>query len=719
MKSLLIILILSLTSVFTTHAQGHLSGHIRSADSIPIKNASVLLHSLSSPDKPLVHFTTSDNKGFYSLEIQDTQSPYLLTVKAHSYKTIEMRFDFSTNSFPIQQNFVLHSSVSFLDTVKVDIKMSISKTGDTITFNPDAFALKNEITVEDLLSRLPGMEIKEDGKIFFNGKSVSSVLIDGDDLFKKNYQQLTQNAAPKIIDRVQVIKNYQKDQLLKEFNQPGSQVINLKLKEEFKNYLFGHGKLGYGNKGNQLGDIFLIKLSPKSKIQAGINYNTTGATYATDSKINPEDFARNESSFFSYNTASPLLTIYRYYFQNIPGYYQERNESVQGYTNALFKKNKWETVLNAKFATDKLRDNQEMHSVYQDGTNLFTKNNGSLRNQLQEYNFTSSKNTKNESIYINASLQNKNRDYGLQTASNKSLESRQQLDGDNLIWQLNFSYNKKLKEGLLWSSTLGYFDQTIHENLETNPDFVFWRFPDDLNLNNLKSNAGMRLKYLNLKSGLSFNSQRMTNEIGLTYSAEDRIFDSKLESRSLTDHSTDIPFRNNSSLNNPFLDLQYKGSFRLSEKNRITLKLSSEPHFLNYRLFSTPSKETRFFYDYSIGATSKLGTSNLGLNIGVKRQSANYDLFFPNFVQTGFHRLQAGLVDSHGKKSTYLQANYSLFSVKMGWIAFFLMNLSHDESDYIRNLETKGIATLNSFSYYPNSTNQLFFIFNSQKTVGV
>lgn len=92
----------------------------------------------------------------------------------------------------------------------IDIRMSISKTGDTITFNPGAFALKNEATVEDLLSRLPGMEIRDNGRIFFNGKSVRSVLIEGDDLFKNDYQLLTRNAAPKTIDRIQVIKNYQK-----------------------------------------------------------------------------------------------------------------------------------------------------------------------------------------------------------------------------------------------------------------------------------------------------------------------------------------------------------------------------------------------------------------------------------------------------------------------------------------------------------------------------
>ncbi|MEO6681685.1 MAG: carboxypeptidase-like regulatory domain-containing protein [Ginsengibacter sp.] len=718
LKTKLFVSILFLNGILTVQSQSILSGSILNADSIPIPNASILLHSLSSPDKPLVNFTTSDTKGFYSLEIDSFLPFYMLTVKATSFKTVEKKLEFSTNSINLQQNFVLLSSVSYLDTVKVDIKVHLSKTGDTITFNPDAFALKNEITVEDLLSRLPGIEIKDDGKILFNGKAVSSVLIDGDDLFKKNYPLLTQNAAPKIIDRIQVIKNYQKDQLLKEFNQPGSQVINLKLKDQFKNYLFGHGALGYGNEGNKLGDLFLIKLSPKTKIQAGVNYNTTGATYASDNKLNPEDFARNENSFFSFEQANPLLTISRYFFQNIPMHYQEHNESIQGHTNALFKKNKWESALNAKFATDKLRESQETRSTYQDGTNLFTNNMGAIKNQLQEYNLTSIKSSKNESIYYNVSLQSKTRDYGLQTASNQSLVSRQQLGGNNLKGQLNLSYNKKLKEGFLWSNTFGYFNQTINEKLQTNPDFLFWLYPDDLSLNLLTSKTNLRLEYIKLKSSLLFKSQRMTNEIGLTYSAENRIFTSKLQSKNLEDESIQIPFRNDSHLKNPFLVLQYNGSLIISEKRRITLKLYNEPHFSNYRLHSTKSRKTSLFYDYSVGIANKMRTSNLGMTIGTKRQAPTHTLFFPDFVQTSFHRIQEGHLDKTGKKSLYLQANYNLFSVKMGWVAFLLLNLSHDKSDFITNLETKGIATLSSFSDYPNSTNQLFFVFNSQKTMG-
>lgn len=677
-----------------------------------------MLHEISLPDKVLISFTNSDDNGFYSLKIENTNAHYSLNIKAPSFKTIEQSLNLPPGVSFLRKDFILHSSVSYLDTVKVNIKMTISKTGDTITFNPNAFALKNETNIQELLSRLPGMEIKEDGKIFFNGKLVNGVLIEGDDLFKRNYQLLTQNAASKIVGEVQVFKNYQKDRLLKEFNQYGSQVINLKIKDQYKNYVFGNGTLGYGNKGNKQADLFLIRLSSGTKVQFGGNYNTTGTTYAPENKFDPNDLIPSENFFFSFQPASSLLDVYRYYFQNIPGYYQDRNKSIQGYTNLLFKKNKWESVLNVKYAEDKLKDDQELQNIYNDGTLLFTGNHGLLRDQLQDYNYTASKSAEKESLHINVSLQNKHRSYGLQTSSNQSLETNQQLKGGNLSWQLNVNYNRKLKNNLLWTSTLGYFNQSNNENLETNPDFLFWLFPDSLSLYSLFSTAGVKLQYLDLKTGLLLNNKKMTHEISVTYSREKQIFQSELQTKDLTGDKQEIPFSNDSKLQNHYLQIQYKGGLRLSGKNRLNMSITNEPHFFSYRLSAFPEKVTNLFYDYTMGLSTKTRTSNIGLNIGIKRQFSDFNLFFPDFIQTGFHHLQSGRMDTYGVKSAYLQASYSLISLKLGWIAFFLLNVSHDKSDFIRNMETKGIATVSSFSYFPNSTNQMFFIFNSRKTLG-
>lgn len=702
----------------TSDAQVTISGHIRTPDSLPVPQASILLHNVSIPEKPLVSFTTSDSKGFYSLKVENTEAAYRLTVKASARQTVERPVDLSSGASALHEDFVLYSSVSFLDTVKVDIRVAISQTGDTITFNPDAFTLKNETNIEDMLKRLPGMEVKEDGKVYFNGKLISNVLIDGDDLFKKDYQLLTKNAAPKIVDKVQVIKNYQKDLLLKEFNQAGGQVINLKIKDQYKNYLFGNMTAGYGTSENRVGDLFLIRLSPKTKVQAGVNYNTIGTTYNSTGKFNAAEFLQNENLFFSYQPAGSLLSLSRYYYPNIPDHYQQRNKSLQAHSNLLMKKNNWEILLNAKYAEDHLKQNQQSGTTYQDGTYLYNDDAGTLKEQAQDYKITVSKSSKEESVYINASLQYKQSNYGLQTESNRSLESMQKLLGDNLNWQLNLNYNRRVGGGMLWATTFGLYDQDMNENLQTNPDFLFWLFPDDLSLYKLKSDAITRLQYLNLKSSLQFSGRRMSHEIAAIYSSEKRHIQSGLRTEELNNGHATSPFLNNDYLNTPNLSLRYEGKLPLPKKNQLTFKATNEPWFYKFENPSSGFRKSKYFYDYSAGWSSRGRTTNAGITLGVKKKAVSQNLFFSDFIQTSFHRIQEGRMDPDGEKSTYFQANYNLFSVKLGWIAFFMMNASRNQRNYISHIETKGIATVNSFLYHPHTTNQMFLVFNSQKTMG-
>lgn len=686
-------------------------------DSSPISQASILLHDISSTNKPLISFTNSDDKGYYQIQLTNMHSLYRITVRAESYLPVEFVIDTPYKSTSLKKNFLLFPSVSYLDTVKVDISVAISKTGDTISFNPNSFSLNNEITVEDLLKRLPGIEVKEDGKILFNGKSISSVLIDGDDLFKKDYQLLTQNAAPKILDKIQVIKNYQKDQLLKEFNPSGSQVINLAIKDEYKNYLFGHTAAGYGYMKNKVADVFLIKLSQGKKIQAGVNYNTTGVTYNSDNNISP-GLLSDEKMFFSFQEASVFLSISRYYFQNIPRHYQIRNESVRGHSNLLFKKNKWETLLNANFTKDKSTENQTIRSIYQDGTVIFNSNVGNIASQQQEYTITTSRSTKNESVYINASLQSKIRRNGQHTNSNENLESNQALNSDHLIWKINFNYNKRLRKNLLWSSLFGYFNQASHENLNTKPDFLFWLFPENLLRYQLYSYLDLRLRYFKAQTSLLTNTKRMTHEFNFLYSSERRFFQSQVQSKRLSDSKLDESFNNDNHLYDPYIAINYNGKLQLSANNYLTFKISNETHFLKFDSGYSPSKHNIPFYDYSTGFSSKRKASNWGINLGIKKQQESYNYFFTDYIQSSFHQLQSGYINPQGKKSTYFQGNYSLFSLKLGLISFFMMNFNHDYNQFIRETETKGIATVSSYMFHPNHTSQLSFVFNSKKTLG-
>lgn len=716
MKYCLLILVFLANCVSNSEAQVKVSGFVYSEDSLPISGADILIHKIRSENKPLVFFTRTNHKGFYALKIENTEEDYSITVKAATFRTIEIPLKIESQSTDIKQNYTLHSSVSYLDTVKVDIKVNVSRTGDTITFNPNAYLLKNEVHIEDMLKRLPGIEVKDDGKIYFNGKPVTNVLIDGDDLFRDQYKLLTQNAAPKIVDRVQIIKNYQKDQLLKEFNRAGDQVINLKIKDQYKNYLFGNATIGYGSKENMIGDLFLIKLGAQMKTQAGVNYNTTGTNYSSGTKFNQRDISRNDNPFFNYTPAEQLLSVPRFYYPQIPDYYQNRNNSIRTHFNTLFKKKQWETLINAGLSKDKSRENQELHRFYSDGTVLFNNDIGLRTDYRQEYSITGSKNSKDESIYINAALRNTRRVYTLNTTSNQALESQQRLTGDDTDWQLNFNYNKRIGKLTLWSTKLGYFNQRIGEQLTTDPDFLFWLFPEDFSKYNLFSNADIQLRYLTIKSSLLLRKGKFSHEFTGIYITEKRTLISALNAKIDTGEATF--FGNDDQLNNPKFSVRYSGTYQVSAGNKVILNLSNDPQILKYNNPSTKIRKTLFFYDYSLGISKKARNTTMGFNVGIQKQPQNHNLFFANPVQSDFHRLVSGRIDTFGIQSSYLQANYSLFSLKLGWIAFLSANFSRNENKYIRSIETKEIAIINSHIYFPNSTNQLFFLFNSQKTLG-
>lgn len=715
-----LLLIFSLLISVGVHAQHQISGVIRSPQYTPVPNASILLHIISDSSKSLVAFTYSDNRGFFSLTAPGDRKRYLLTIRADNYKNVEKAISFTDDTASLETDFTVYPSVSYLDTVQINVKFTISKTGDTITFNPDAYSRKNETNIEELLRNIPGMEVKDDGKISFNGTPVTNVLIDGDDLFKKNYQQLTQSAAPKIVDKIEVIKNYQKDGLLKEFNQAGTQVINLKLREKFKSYLFGNARIAYGDNKNKAADVFLIKLAPSLKSEAGINFNTIGNTYAISNTFDLSEYlAGNESGFLSYNALPPLLSINQYYFQSIPIYYQQRNRSIQGHTNLLSKRNGWENVLNVKIAGDTLGHRQYFSTAYADGTELFQDDLGTERDEVQDYSFTSSKSKDKQSFAVNTSLLKRVKQYRMATQSNESLHSIQDLNNMNIAWQVNARYNRRIASGTLWSNTFGYYQQTRTEELQTEPDFLFWLFPGDLSLNNLQSNITTRFRFAKLKSEIIKINKHIIHNFGISFTSDRKRFFSTLESQRKSDNYSEIPFTNDSYYDQYNLSLDYTGQLRLSEKNTFTLKFANTPTEVHYRDNNKKAQvQSDFFYDYSIGISSKKRTGGLGLNVGLKRQAENNDYFFSDPVQSSFHYLQSGMPNPAGARAIYLQFAQNAFNLKRQLVSFFMVNLSRNRSYVIRDRKTAEIGAVQTLLYYPNTTNSLNVVLNARKALG-
>jgi len=118
---------------------------------------------------------------------------------------------------------------------------------DTIEFNASAFKTLPNALVEDLLKKLPGVQVDRDGNIAVNGKPVNRILVDGKVFFGDDPKMATRNLPANVIDKVQVTDD--KDELLRNgddnINNVGK-VVNITLKKGVKKGWFGklYGGLG-------------------------------------------------------------------------------------------------------------------------------------------------------------------------------------------------------------------------------------------------------------------------------------------------------------------------------------------------------------------------------------------------------------------------------------------------------------------------------------------
>jgi hypothetical protein len=128
---------------------------------------------------------------------------------------------------------------------------------DTIEFNAEAFKTLPSALVEDLLRKLPGVDVDAQGNIMVNGRKVNKLYVDGKEFFGSDPQMATKNLPANIIDKIQVTDD--KEQMLQNPDLPKGQigqVINLKLKKAIKQGWFGKAYAGAGTgKRYELGGI--------------------------------------------------------------------------------------------------------------------------------------------------------------------------------------------------------------------------------------------------------------------------------------------------------------------------------------------------------------------------------------------------------------------------------------------------------------------------------
>ena len=246
MRNLLLVSSIVLLSLQTTLAQNSgVSGILTDEKSSPLPRATVML--INAGDSTMEKFTISDNNGKFAFD-KLKEGDYLLQVSYVGYQNINKPISLKTGNKLSLGKILMKEQSELLDKVTIEadrIPMLIKK--DTVEYNAGAFDTRPGATVEELLRKLPGVEVENDGTIKAQGKTVNKVLVDGKEFFGNDPQIATKNLPADAMDKVQIF-----DQLSEMSQFTGvddgtrDKTINLTLKEDKKNGLFGNVEGGYG-----------------------------------------------------------------------------------------------------------------------------------------------------------------------------------------------------------------------------------------------------------------------------------------------------------------------------------------------------------------------------------------------------------------------------------------------------------------------------------------
>ena len=255
-------------------AQIKMQGVVKDSIGQPLELANVIAINQSTQALESYSITSADGK--YKLGLSKA-SVYTIQVSYIGMKTISKVMN--TEASDIDNDFTLYQE-NALDEIELTYEMPVTVKGDTIVYNADSFKNGTERKLEDILEKLPGVEVTDDGEIEVEGRIVSKVMVDGKDFFDGDSKIATKNIPSNAVDKVEVLKNYAEvSQLRGVTNNQDNVAINIKLKSGKKRFWFGNVTAGIGDSDNEtlyLAQPKLFYYSPEYSINLIADLNNVG-----------------------------------------------------------------------------------------------------------------------------------------------------------------------------------------------------------------------------------------------------------------------------------------------------------------------------------------------------------------------------------------------------------------------------------------------------------
>lgn len=241
-------------------------------------------------------FTSTDKDGRFVVKPREAADSVSFRCMGYESRSLPVTADFS--------DVRLSPKATQLKDVIVEAP-DIYARGDTLVFNVAKYANAKDDAIIDVIRRLPGIKVEEDGTIKYQGKPINKFYIDGNDFIGGRYGLATNNISHKDVASVEVMENHQPVKALEGIEFPEEAGINLRLKEDARRRWVG---VAQGAAGVQPffydGSLYAMRIAPKNQNIVTLKADNTGWNPANE--IREHDF----DDMFSTDYVSALWPEY-------------------------------------------------------------------------------------------------------------------------------------------------------------------------------------------------------------------------------------------------------------------------------------------------------------------------------------------------------------------------------------------------------------------------
>lgn len=264
---LMLLMILFSPMAFAQQSGVNVTGSVvEQGSDTPIEQATVRL--LNVKDSAMVRGVVSVRNGSFTLK-NVKKGSYLLHITFIGYDPLYQPLQITGKKNPVNVGKLELSdgAIELGEAVVIGKAPEVTVRNDTVEYNADSYKVTEGSVLEDLLKKMPGVEVDSEGKITVNGKEVKKVMVDGKEFFSDDPKVASKNLPAKMIDKLQVLDKKSDMAQMTGFDDGEEEtVINLTVKPGMKQGWFGNAYGGYGSKDRYEGNAMVNRFVNNDQI---------------------------------------------------------------------------------------------------------------------------------------------------------------------------------------------------------------------------------------------------------------------------------------------------------------------------------------------------------------------------------------------------------------------------------------------------------------------